>query len=257
MHGGESAVREAALFLDRQRGPIQQEVDRRLAGKQPAAHPRAEIVRRFRSYCRLASIHPEAARPSLDGLGGTPIPALETAVSVAVEASCGLGPPPAVAEALRALEARFRAGMRRTMRSEPREERHRGRRRSPNAGRRVRAAIDRIGDAYVALCLETGTVHDMNPAAENLFGTEATRLLERSFGDLVHPDDKLTFEELEARLDAGEDAGPIDLCFARASGERVPVELTAANHTIAGKRLAILVARERADRPQPYSTRSM
>ena len=269
MRGGQTAAaREAALFLDRFRATIQAEVDRRMARSLPPPASRAEIVRRFRSFCRLASIHPEAARPALDGLGGNSPTGLERAVSIAVDVACECGPEPEVARALRELESRFRTGLRRTMQPEPREQRRRGRGslRVPNAGRRVRSAIDRIGDAYVALNLDTGLIYDTNPAAETLFALEAEKLLGRALCDLVHAEDRIQFRDLEARLDAGEDAGPLEMGFARPGGERIAVELTVSNHTIAGKRLAIFVARELGDSlvrpsahlplPTAYSTRS-
>ena len=66
---------------------------------------------------------------------------------------------------------------------------------------------------------------------------------------------------LEARLDAGEDAGPLKMAFARGDGGRVPVELAVTNHTIGGRRFAIFIAREcngSNGRPSlaAYSTRS-
>jgi PAS domain S-box-containing protein len=254
-----ATLREAAFFLDRYRATIEAEVDRRLERQEPPPAARLEIVRRFRSYCRLASIYPDAARPSLDGLAGNDATALERAVTTAVDVACECGPPLAVADALRSLETRFRTGLRRVLQPEPIEERDatgpKGRRRLPNAGKRVRSAIDRIGDAYLALNLDTGRIFDVNPAAENLFGASADALLERAISEFVHPDDRRVFDDLEARLDAGEEAGPLGFAFARPGGERVAVELTAAVHTISGKRLAILVARERGDALVSYSTR--
>jgi PAS domain S-box-containing protein len=257
-----ATLRDAAFFLDRYRATIEAEVDRRLERQAPPPAARLEIVRRFRSFCRLASIYPDAARPALDGLAGNDATALERAVTTAVDVACECGPSPDVATALRSLETRFRTGLRRVLQPEPLEERAangpKGRRRLPNAGKRVRSAIDRIGDAYLALCLDTGRIFDLNPAAENLFGASADALLEREIAEFVHPDDRRNFESLEARLDAGEDAGPLDFAFARPGGERVPVELTAALHTISGKRLAIFVARERGDAlpsERAYSTR--
>jgi PAS domain S-box-containing protein len=261
--GEDSAtLRDAAFFLDRYRATIEAEVDRRLDRQEPPPAARLEIVRRFRSYCRLASIYPDAARPSLDGLAGNDATALERAITAAVDVACECGPSPEVAAALRALETRFRTGLRRVLQPDPIDERGergpKGRRRLPNAGKRVRSAIDRIGDAYLALCLDTGRIFDVNPAAENLFGASADALLERAMEEFVHPDDRRQYQDLEARLDAGEDAGPLDFAFARPGGERVTVELTAALHVISGKRLAILVARERGDAlpaPAAYSTR--
>ncbi len=125
-----------------------------------------------------------------------------------------------------------------------------------NAGRRVRAAIDRIGDAYLALCLDTGRIYDLNPAAETVLAAEQADLLQRHFIDLIEPSTRSTFRDLEARLDAGEDSGPTDLVFARPNGDTIPVELTVSSHTIAGRRLAIFIARERTPEIEDYSTRN-
>jgi PAS domain S-box-containing protein len=249
MEDGEAtAARKAALFLDRYRATIQAEVDRRMAQREPPPHARAEIVRRFRSFCRLASIHPQAARPSLDGLSGNSPEGLERAVKLAVAIACECGPEPAVEQALRSLEGRFRTGMRRILQPRPPQERRSSKRRKlPNAGKRVRAAIDRIGDAYVALWIDTGGIYDLNPAAERLLGGDAAALLGRKLAELVHPDERVEFGELEARLDAGEDAGPIDLRLVRLDGDGVRVQLSVSNHTIAGKRLAIFIAREQGE----------
>lgn len=240
-----ASLREAALHMDRYRLAIQAEVDRRIGQGEPSSHARAEIVRRFRSFCRLASMDINVARPSLDGLGGTSSAGLELAVTKAVEVACECGPSADVADTLRALETRFRAGIRRIMQPAPerKEGRHR-RRRTPNAGKRVRAAMDRIGDAYLALCLDTGKVFDANPAAESLFGVDIAQLLERPFLELISPGHRDDFRELEARLDAGEESGPMELVFARPAGDTVAVQINVASHTIGSRRLAIFTARE-------------
>ncbi len=249
MGESDSAVlRIAALHMDRHRHVIEAEVHRRLGRAEPPPYPRAEIVRRFRSYCRLASIELASARPSLDGLAGNPSAGLERAVATAVEVAREKTESEELRDALRWLEARFCAGIRHIMQpSEP--EKQRGRRgKRPNAGRRVRSAIDRISDAYLALCLDTGRLYDMNPAAESLFGVEAKELLERELSELVSPASRKGYRDLEARLDAGEVSGPMEMVFRRPRGDTVAVEVTMANHTIGGRRLAIFVAREKLSR---------
>lgn len=244
--GDRAALRAAVLHLERYRGVIEAEVNRRMGREEPSPEVRGEIVRRFRTYCRLASLEVVSARPALDGLGGNSPAGLERAVGRAVEVALECGPPLEVRRVLETMQARFLAGMRRilTPRESERKSR-RGRRKVPNAGKRVRAAIDRIGDSYVALNLDTGKIFDVNPASEALFGTEAEHLLERPLEDLVAPQDRQTYADLEARLDAGEDAGPLELTFARPNGDFVSVETLISQHTIAGKRLAIFTSRER------------
>ena len=254
--GDRKAFRAAALFLDRYRSAIETEVDRRIQRSDPPPAARAEIIRRFRSFCRLASLDLSSARPSLDGLAGTSPAGLEHAVTTAVDVACACGPPPEIAEALRALETRFRAGIRHLMRPPEQRTKKRGRRKVPNAGKRVRAAIDRINDAYVALNLDTGKIYDVNPAAEILFAADAAKLLNREFEELVEPALLPSYQSLQARLDAGEDPGKTEMVFSRTNGECVPVELTISNHTIAGRRLAIFIARERETGPPDYSTLS-
>lgn len=247
LHGGETAtLRSAVGFLDRYRRTIGAEVDRRLGRSQPAPEVRAEIVRRFRSFCRLQSVKAAPALPSLEGLAGNSPAALERTVETAVDVALLCGAPQDVARSLRMLETRFRTGIRRVMR--PDEEGSSGRKRRQQAVRRkrVRAAIDRIGDAYLALCLETGRVYDLNPAAEALFGAAASDLLERSFIDLIASEDRDTYRNLEARLDAGEDTPPVHLIARRLDGTAVEIELSVSNHTIVSRRLSIFIARERS-----------
>jgi PAS domain S-box-containing protein len=246
--------------MDRHRTAIDMGVSRRLGRAEPAPAVRSEVVRRFRTFCRLASLDWAAAQPSFDGLGGNSSAALENVIQTAVSVASDLDGSPALLGALTELGEKFRAAIRRSF--QPREETHKRRRngrKKPNAGRRVRAAIDRISDAYIALCLDTGTIYDLNPAAEALFGAETDELLGRELKDFVGPEDTDGFQNLEARLDAGEDAAPMRMLFKRLGGERVPVELSAANHTIGGRRLAILSARECTEvvlQSAGYSTRT-
>lgn len=255
-------LRAAALHLDRNRTRIEFEVNRRLGRVGPPPAARGEIVRRFRTFCRLASLDWNAARPSFDGLGGQTAGGLESAIVAATVAASDCAPTDEIREALLLLSERFRAGIRRsfapTTAEEEKKRKRRGKRRA-NAGKRVRAAIDRISDAYVALCLDTGTIYDLNPAAESLFGGDTDELLARDFSQLIGKDDEITYANLEARLDAGEDAGPLYMKVRRLSGEDVPVEVRASTHTIGGRRLAILSARERTEfvSGEPgYSTRT-
>ena len=256
--GSERALlRATALHLDRHRGMIQAEVDRKIDRGEPAPAARAEIVRRFRSFCRLASIDRAAARPSLDGLGGNDPAGLERAVGIAVDVAVECCTEHEVREALRDMELRFRAGLRRIM--TPKEKNRTKRRKTANAGRRVRSAIDRIGDAYVALCLDTGLVYDLNPAAETLLGIDAKSLLNRPLIELIPEDSRTGYRHFEARLDAEEDTGITPLVLNRGDGKTVSTEVSVMNHTIAGKRLAILIARERepsAPVDVGYSTRT-
>ncbi len=246
MGGGESvALRGVVLHMERYRSAIEAEVDRRMGGAQPTPAARAEIIRRFRTYCRLASLDSNAARPSLDGLGGNEPAALERALSVAVEIAIECGPEPEVAGALRRMEQQFRAAIRRLMLPVESRKQRKGRRRMPNAGKRVRAAIDRISDAYVALNLDTGKIFDVNPAAEALLGADVAKLLDQSFEKLIAAQDRQFYSDLEARLDAGEDSGPIEIVLERPNGDFVRVECLISLHTIASKRLAIFTARER------------
>jgi PAS domain S-box-containing protein len=243
-----AVLRAAVAHLERFRSAIEVEVNRRLGRAEPAPEVRAEVIRRFRTFCRLASLSRDAARVSLDGLGGNHALALEHTVATAVDVAKSFGPEAEIGGALDDMCARFRAGVRRILAPEEKEEkRERAKNRpTPNAGRRVRGAIDRISDTYVALNLDSSTIFDVNPAAETLFATDSARLIGTALSSYIAPIDQITWRELESRLDAGEDSGPLELTVARPNGDYVPVEVTIASHTIAGKRLAIFIARERA-----------
>jgi len=252
-----AVLRAAVAHLERYRSAIEVEVNRRLARAEPAPEVRAEVIRRFRTFVRLASLSADTARVSLDGLGGNTSLALENTISAAVQIAVSFDATPEVSGALVDMEARFRSGVRRILAPEEREERHeRNKKRpTPNAGRRVRGAIDRISDTYVALNLDSSTIFDVNPAAEALFASDAARLIGSSLSTYIAPVDQATWRELESRLDAGEDSGPIELTIARPNGDYVPVEVTIASHSISGKRLAIFIARERTKSLSTGATR--
>ncbi len=252
-----AVLRAAVAHLERYRSAIEVEVNRRLARAEPAPEVRAEVIRRFRTFVRLASLSADTARVSLDGLGGNTSLALETTISTAVEIAVSFDATPEVSAALVDMEARFRASVRRILAPEEREERHeRNKKRpTPNAGRRVRGAIDRISGTYVALNLDSSTIFDVNPAAEALFASDAARLIGSSLSTYIAPVDQASWRELESRLDAGEDSGPIELTIARPNGDFVPVEVTIASHSISGKRLAIFIARERTKSLSTGATR--
>lgn len=252
-----ATLRAAALHLDRHRARIELEVNRRLGRASPPPDAREELIRRLRSYARLASVDWNAARPSFDGFAGYSARALERTVQTTVETAGEFSDEPAIREALREIGERFRSGIRRVFIPKDDDGSKKKRKKRANAGKRVRAAIDRISDAYIALCLETGTVYDLNPAAETLFGGDSKALLKRPLQKLVRPEDRVQYQDLESRLDAGEDSAPIALKLQRLDGEAVPVELSVASHTISGRRLAIFSARERTESSLPdYSTRT-
>ena len=246
-----AVLRSAVAHLERYRSSIEAEVNRRLGRAEPAPEVRAEVIRRFRTYCRLASLSLDTARVSLDGLGGNSALALEATVRCAVEVANSYQAPPDIAGALGDMEARFRAGVRRILAPEetdqPKRERSR-KRPTPNAGRRVRGAIDRISDTYVAVNLDDNTIFDVNPAAEALFASDSARLVGSPLASFISPQDQLAWQDLESRLDAGEESGPLELTIARPNGDFVAVEMTVASHTISGRRLAIFLVRERLKR---------
>ena len=51
-----AVLRSAVAHLERYRSSIEAEVNRRLGRAEPAPEVRAEVIRRFRTYCRLASL---------------------------------------------------------------------------------------------------------------------------------------------------------------------------------------------------------
>ena len=191
-----ATLRAAALHLDRHRARIELEVNRRLGRASPPPDAREELIRRLRSYARLASVDWNAARPSFDGFAGYSARALERTVQTTVETAGEFSDEPAIREALREIGERFRSGIRRVFIPKDDDGSKKKRKKRANAGKRVRAAIDRISDAYIALCLETGTVYDLNPAAETLFGGDSKALLKRPLQKLVRPEDRVQYQDL-------------------------------------------------------------
>ena len=83
----------------------------------------------------------------------------------------------------------------------------------------MRGAIDRISDTYVALNLDTNTIYDVNPPAERLFAAAAERLVGTPLRLVHRASDQLAWRKLKPRLDAGEDAGPLEVTIARPNGD--------------------------------------
>ena len=133
----------------------------------------AEALRRFRSFLLLSLVQDEPAVPALEGLRTGERRArrvLETWLDAAADEA---GPDAApLRAALAPLAERFLLGLRETSRA---------RRASgapvPGQRRVVSAAIDRVGDAFFAIDVETGAIADANPAAGALLGTTRDRLL--------------------------------------------------------------------------------
>jgi len=231
---------ELATWLLRSR----RELDESLASQgrvavPAASSPEAEALRRFRSFAASCLLRGERTAPSLDGLklDDERLSALLTAWCDAARALAGPDRQLAVETALRPLAVHFCAALRGSQTS-------RRRRGAPRTGRRaVRAAIDRIADAFLAVDPDTGRIVDANPAAGALLGVQRDALLERDLAGFLADADA---EEWAAQIDAVSEGG--EPARFRASlrdggGLRIPLDVQVTRHATHGRTLALVVAR--------------
>jgi PAS domain S-box-containing protein len=218
-------------------------IDRSLAAKLgdalpgPAA-PESEALRRFRSYAASALRRGSAAAPALDG------------VRVEVERACGLlegwcGAAVEVAGArgpelralLEPLAAEFRTALRGSHVAQ------RARRARPGARRAVSAAIDRIGDAFLAVDPESGEVVDANPAAAALLGVRRPDLIGARAARFVHGDTRESWrEQLETLVESAEPRRFRSI-WIDALTRPIAVEVNATRLATRARTLALVVAR--------------
>jgi len=233
--------RELAAWLIARRRGIERVLASQLGEAAPGpGDPEAEALRRFRSFAAAALQRGAASPPSLDGLR---VP--EARVAPLLEAWCGAAASvagergPALRAALEPLVARFRAALRETARA---------RRRSgaPRAGRRaVRAAIDRVADAFLAIDVDARRVVDANPAAGALLGTSRDALLGADAGSLLpEGEHEAWWTHLDALAEGG-DARRFRATLRGADGSPLPVEASLTRYAKRAQLLALLLVRPR------------
>jgi PAS domain-containing protein len=235
-----ASSREWASWIVERRPAIAEAFAARLGGQAPSAtSPESEALRRFRSFAAAALRGGEDVAPALDGVRVDPDRVArvlaawcEAAVEVAgarrTELHALLAP----------LAARFGAalaggGMARAAC------------RARRVGRRaVVAAIDRIGDAFLAVDLEDGRLVDANPAAAALLRTPREALLGAEARGFVHADTRRRWcEELEELVES-EEPRRFPAILVDALGRPRAVEALATRHPQARERvLALVVAR--------------
>jgi len=232
-----------ATWLVRRR----REIDQALAaeGRVPvpaASSAEAEALRRFRSFAASCLLRGGQAPPSLDGLklDDEALGALLGAWCDAAVSVAGPERGEAAHAALRPLATRFCTALRGTRRSR----RQRG---APRTGRRaVRAAIDRIADAFLAVDPDTGRIVDANPAAGSLLGLARDALLEHDVAAFLAGPDA---EEWAAQIDAVTEGGEPSRFRARlrdGGGLDIPLDVQVTRHATRRHTLALIVARPEA-----------
>jgi PAS domain S-box-containing protein len=205
----------------------------------PASSPEAEALRRFRSFAASCLLRGERAAPALDGLklDDERLSALLAAWCDAARALAAPGRQLAVENALRPLAVHFCAALRTSQSS-------RRRRGAPRTGRRaVRAAIDRIADAFLAIDSDTGRIVDANPAAGALLGLQRDALLERNVAGFLAEADA---EEWAARIDAVTEGGEparFRAALRDGGGLQIPLDVQITRHATRERTLALVVAR--------------
>jgi diguanylate cyclase (GGDEF)-like protein/PAS domain S-box-containing protein len=95
--------------------------------------------------------------------------------------------------------------------------------------RRMRAILDATSEAFMAID-DSGTVVDVNPAAERLSGWSREQLLGRSFTELIPPNHRDDLAQQVARLASGEDrellTEPREFVVQHRDGNTFPAEAT-------------------------------
>ena len=238
--GGQPQNRELATWLVRRRREIDQGLAQSGRVAMPAASsPEFEALRRFRSFAASCLLRGELAAPSLDGLklDDALLAALLGAWCDAAAETAAPERSEATRAALTPLAAHFCAALRGTGRS-------RRRRGAARTGRRaVRAAIDRIADAFLAVDPDTGRIVDANPAAGALLGLQRDALLESNVAAFLAGPDA---EEWAARIDAVAEGGEparFHASLRDGAGLRIPLDVQVTRHATRQRTLALVVAR--------------
>ncbi len=230
---------ELAAWLLARRRPIEAAVRSRrpecLAGP---GTPEAEALRRFRSFAAHSLRRGRTPPPSLDGVRVDPARAeavIEAWCEAAVDCAGAAGP--RVEISLTPLRRAFVADLRRTAPV-------RRRAGSPRSGRRaVRAAIDRVADAFLAVDTDTASIEDANPAAGALLGRDRDALLGLDLLSFVPPEEREAWWTQLSAAAEGAEAQRFCGTLCPGAGGGAGVEATVTRYSTRGRTLALILAR--------------
>ncbi len=236
----QQASPEWSRWLVAQRRAIDRILAERLAADLPGpSTPESEALRRFRSHAAAALRRGGAPPPpSLDGVRGDAQRAGRL-IEVWCDAAAQLAGPQGgeLRGWLEPLLPPFRAALLQTGAAS------RARRTVKMGRRTVTSAIDRVGDAYLAVDLETGEVADANPAATALLGTERVDLLGSRAERWLHGDSRDTWRaHLEALVESPEPRR-FRAVWMDSLARPLAVEISATRHAARSRPLALLLAR--------------
>lgn len=230
----------------RQRRAIEASLAAELGERMPAVtSPEAEALRRFRTFAASCLLRGVRSAPALDGLklDDARVRSLIESWCAAAERVAGPAEGPATRAALAPLAVQFLTAVRGTQSSR----RRRGAART--GARAVRAAIDRIADAFLAIDPDTGRIVDANPAAGALLGLQRDALLASNVGKfLASPDAEEWVAQIDAVAECGEPTR-FRAALRDGGGLRIPLDVQVTRHATRKQTLALVVARPAAPAP--------
>ena len=233
--------RDLATWLVTYRPQIENRMNECLGTAAPSlGAPETEALRRFRTFTGAALVHEEAGAPALDGL--RPNERRVTALLHAWrDAACEVAGESAemVRDTLGPLIQQFRTALRSAAS---------GRQASgkPRASRRaVIAAIDRIGDAFLAIDVSTGRIVDANPAAGALLGVDRDALLEIDAISFVPKSAHACWEAALEGVAESENEQEFESLLKDIHGETIAVENRITGFSTRRRTLALMLTRVR------------
>ena len=245
-----SANPRLAQWLIAHRAAIEEKLVNRLGPAAPSASgPEAETLRRFRTFSSTALTRGEAPDPALDGLRPNER-RVRALLAAWVDAACELAGPESdgVRNALTPLTTRFSLSLR--TRSSNRQTKGKPR----LARRAVSAAIDRVGDIFLAIDADDGSIADANPAAGALLKLERDALLGLDFFSFT-PDHQRAhwWTYLDAAAEGNESAR-VGAKLRDVSAEEINVEGTVTTFATRSRTLALFLLRPAlASGSQPHT----
>ncbi len=246
-HGYAPAVggdRQLASWLLGQRRAIEgaMAAELRDRGLPAAGSTEAEALRRLRSFAVMALAQGDDAAPSLEGLR-LRARRMGPILDAWLAGACAVAGPeaPRVSARLEPLVARFREAVRATAPAVRASGAPR-----PSRRRAVSAAIDRIGDAFLAIDPESGRIADANPAAGALLATTRDALVGAdAMGFVPEPDRAGWWTELDA-IAEGDGARHFSGRLRDGEGREVRVDTRITRFATRTRTLALCVARARS-----------